>query len=148
MKKITKAAKIVLFVLLFLCLLFTGLMMFGGTIKGDPNETPVYTDAILKFAYGLIVLSIGTTLVFEVINILLHPVNASKSLIVLGVFAILFGISYAMADGTPLKILGYNGADNVPFMLKLTDMGLYAFYFLFGAAILAIVGAELSRFIK
>ena len=148
MKKITRAATITLYVILLLGAVFTALMMLGGVVEGDMNETPVYTDAILRFTYGLLVLGIAATLIFEIINLVLHPDNAKKSLLSIVVIAVVFGVSYAMSDGTPLKILGYEGTDNVPAMLKLTDTGLFAFYILMGAAVLAIIGSEVSRFFK
>lgn len=148
MKKITKAATIVLYVLLLLGVIFTALMMFGGTVPGDTNETPVYTDAILRFSYGLILLGVGAIIVFEIINLILHPASAKRALVSVGVMGAVIGISYALSDGTPLKILGYEGSDNVPSMLMLTDTGLYTFYILLGAVVLAIFGTELSRIFK
>lgn len=147
MKKITKAASIVLYVILFLGVVFTALMMLGGT-EGDVNETPVYTDAILRFSYLLIVLGIGAIIVFEIINLILHPQNAKKSLMSVGIVAAIVGIAYALSDGTPLKIIGYEGTENVPSMLILTDTGLYTFYILFGVVVLAIIGSEVSRMLK
>jgi hypothetical protein len=53
-----------------------------------------------------------------------------------------------LSDGTPLRIMGYEGSDNVPSMLKLTDTGLYTFYLLFGVAAFSIVATEVSRIFK
>lgn len=148
MKKITKAASIALYVLLLLGVIFTALMFLGGNIEGEVNETPVYTDAILRFTYIIIALGVGAIIVFEIINLILHPANAKRALVSLGIMAVVIGIAYALSDGTPLKILGYEGTDNVPSMLMLTDTGLYTFYILFGVVVVSIVGSEVSRLLK
>ena len=147
MKKITKAAKIVLYVLLALSVVLTMLLLLGGT-EGDINQTPIYTDLIIRFAYVLIVIGIGSILVFEFINLLLHPANTKKSLLSLGLIGVVVGIAYTLSDGTPLKIVGYDGNENIPSMLILTDTGLYTFYILMGIAVLAIVGTEMYRLFK
>ena len=66
----------------------------------------------------------------------------------LGGLAIVILIGYALADGTPLKLVGYTGPDNVPSMLIFTDTILYTMYFLFAAAILAILGTEIYSRMK
>jgi len=47
-----------------------------------------------------------------------------------------------------MKLVGYTGPDNVPSMLIFSDTILYTMYFLFAAAILAILGTEIYRRMK
>ena len=47
-----------------------------------------------------------------------------------------------------MKIIGYNGPDNVPSMLILSDTIIYTMYFLFAGAVLAILGTEIYRRMK
>jgi hypothetical protein len=147
MKKIALAAKIVLYVLLSLSVILTSLMLFGGT-EGDINQTPVYTDLIIRYAYVLIVVGIGSILVFEIINLIMHPSNTKKSMISVALIAAVVGIAYSLSDGTPLEIVAYDGNENIPSMLILTDTGLYSFYILMGIAVIAIIGTELYRMFK
>jgi hypothetical protein len=148
MKKITKAASIALYVLLLLGVIFTALMFLGGNIEGEANDTPVYTDAILRFTYFIIALGVGAIIVFEIINLIMHPANAKRSGISIGIMVAVVALAYSLSDGTPLKILGYEGTDNVPSMLLVTDTGLYTFYILLGVLVLSIVGSEVSRLFK
>lgn len=148
MKKITKAATLVLYILLLLAVIFTALTLFGGDVPGATLRTPVYTDSILQFSYGLIALGVVLIIVFEIINLILHPANAKRALFSVVVTAVIVAIGYALSDGTPLQILGYEGTDNVPSMLIVTDTGLFAFYILLGALVLAIIGSEVSRLFK
>ena len=55
------------------------------------------------------------------------------------IFAVLLIIAYTIGDGTPLNILGYEGPDNVPTMLKLTDMWIYSVYILMTLTVLAML---------
>jgi hypothetical protein len=43
---------------------------------------------------------------------------------------VLLGVTYTIGDGTPLNMIGYDGTENVPFWLKITDMFLYTIYFM------------------
>lgn len=71
-----------------------------------------------------------------------------KSFIGLLAVIIVVVIAYAMADGTPMNIPGYNGPDNVPSMLILSDTIIFTMYILFIGAILAILGTEIYRRLK
>ena len=48
-------------------------------------------------------------------------------------------VAWSMGSDKPLNIPGYDGADNVPFWLKVTDMFLYTIYFLLGATLVAMI---------
>ena len=71
--------------------------------------------------------------------------RAINSLLTLLVFAVLLIIAYVIGDGTPLNILGYEGPDNVPAMLKLTDMWIYSVYILMALTILAMLFSPLIK---
>lgn len=53
--------------------------------------------------------------------------------------AALLVITYIIGDSSILSIPGYDGSDNVPAMLKLTDMWLYSSYFMMAITILALI---------
>jgi hypothetical protein len=84
--------------------------------------------------------------VFGFINNLRHNrKKAMNSLVMLAIFAILLVVAYSIGDGTPLNILGYEGPDNVPTRLKMTDMWIYSVYILMGLVILSMLFSPLIK---
>ncbi len=148
MEKISKYSSYIMYALMALCLIFTALIMFGGTVDGDPLETPIYSDVIIQYAYFLIIGALAAVLGFEVYKIVVHPSSAINTLIFSGGMALFLFVAYLFSDGTPMEIIGYEGSDNIPSMLKATDTGLFTFYILMVGAALSIVGAEIMRFFK
>ena len=144
-KRILNLVTIVMFAITIVLL---GLFMFGGEVPNQPYTTPVYTAALLNWAYILCGIAIIVADIFPVIRLFTRTKQAKKSLIGLARVAIVILIGYALADGTPLKLVGYTGPDNVPSMLIFTDTILYTMYFLFAAAILAILGTEIYSRMK
>ena len=144
-KKILNLVTIVMFVITVVLL---GLFMFGGEVPNQPYTTPVYTAALLNWAYILCGIAIIAAIIFPVIRLFTRPKQAMKSFIGLAGVVVVILIGYALADGTPLKLVGYTGPDNVPSMLIFSDTILYTMYFLFAAAILAILGTEIYRRMK
>ena len=138
-KKILNLVTIVMFVITVVLL---GLFMFGGEVPNQPYTTPVYTSTLLNWAYILCGIAIIAAIIFPVIRLFTRPKQAMKS------FIVVILIGYALADGTPIKLVGYTGPDNVPSMLIFSDTILYTMYFLFAAAILAILGTEIYRRMK
>lgn len=144
-KKILNIVTIVMFVITVILL---GLFLFGGEVPNQLYSTPVYTAALLNWSYILFGLAIIAAIVFPVARLITRPKQAMKSFLGLGVVVVLVFIAYTMADGTPMKIIGYSGTDNVPATLIFSDTIIYTMYFLFVAAILAIIGTEIYRRVK
>lgn len=144
-KKILDIVTIAMFLITVVLL---GMFMFGGEIPNQQYYTPVYTSTLLNWAYILVGIAIIAALAFPVVRLFTRPKQAMKSFIGLAVVVVFVLIAYAMADGTPLKLIGYNGPDNVPSMLILSDTIIYTMYFLFGGAVLAILGTELYKRLK
>ncbi|MBP8850215.1 MAG: hypothetical protein KBG80_06625 [Breznakibacter sp.] len=148
MNKISKISSYVLYGLLVISALFTALLMFGGVTPGDLIETPLFTDEILNWTYILVLLSVAIVIGFEAYKVVTHPSDTKKSLYTAGGMILLGVVTYLMADGTPMEILGYEGTDNVPSVLKITDMGLFSFYGLTVIAVVAILVSEITRFTR
>jgi hypothetical protein len=148
MKKIAKIANIVMYVLLIFTVLFTVMTLTGGTVEGDTNETPVFLDTVLNYTYFLIGACACIAILFEIYHVVTNPANAKRSLMSIGLIGVVILVSYMLSDGTPLKIIGYEGPDNVPSMLILSDVGLFVFYILFGITFGAIVYGEVSKYFK
>ncbi len=144
-KKILNILTIVMFVITAVLL---GLFMFGGKVPSQLYTTPVYTSTLLNWAYILFGIAIIAAIIFPIIRLFSRPKQAMKSFIGLAVVVVVVLIAYAMADGTPMKIIGYNGPDNVPSMLILSDTIIYTMYILFAGTILAIIGTEIYRRVK
>ena len=144
-KKILNILTIVMFDITAVLL---GLFMFGGKVPNQLYTTPVYTSTLLNWAYILFGIAIIAAIIFPIIRLFSRPKQAMKSFIGLAVVVVVVLIAYAMADGTPMKIIGYNGPDNVPSMLILSDTIIYTMYILFAGTILAIIGTEIYRRVK
>lgn len=125
-----------------------GLFIFGGEIPNSQYTTPVYTATLLNWAYVLCGVAVISAIIFPLLRLFTRPKDAMKSFIGLAAVAVVVLIAYLLADPTPMNIVGYNGTDNVPSMLLMTDTILYTMYFLFIGAIVAIIGTELFRKVR
>ncbi|MEG1685073.1 MAG: hypothetical protein RR319_03895 [Bacteroides sp.] len=151
--KIQKISSSVLYGILAISLVILGLFFFGGTV--DPNAEmiePVYTDPLIYWMYALLGVTIAITLaaaIFQLIsNFMDAPKEAIKSLVGVAALVVLLIFSWVIASGEPLVMPAYDGAENVPFWLKLTDMFLYTIYFMMGAMILLIFGFSIAKKFK
>ena len=110
----------------------------------DPEMwQPANTDALLYLMYGLFAVAVIATIVAAIFQfgsaLKDNPVSAIKSLIGLILLVLVMVVSWAMGSEETLRMPGYDGTENVPFWLKLTDMFLYSIYFLLGATVVAII---------
>ncbi len=144
-QKILNIVTIAMFVITVVLL---GLFMFGGNLPNQQYTTPVYTSSLLNWGYILFGIAIIAALVFPIARLFTRPKQAMKSFLGLAVLIVIIVLAYAMSDGTPMKLVGYTGPDNVPSMLIFSDTILYTMYFLFAGAILAILGTEIYRRMK
>ena len=88
-------------------------------------------------------------IIFPLISILTNPKGLIRLGIVLVGAGVLVLISYLMASGTPLDIIGYEGTGNSdPATLKMVDTVLYVVYILFGMALTSILYAIISKAFK
>lgn len=143
-----KILGIVTIAMFVITVVLLGLFMFGGSVPNQLYDTPEYTSSLLNWSYILFGIAIIAAVIFPVARLATRPKEAMKSFIGLAVVAVLILIAYALSDGTPMKIVGYSGTDNVPSTLKFSDTILFTMYFLFIGAILAIAGSEIYRRIK
>ena len=147
----------VLYVMFAAILVVLGLFYFGGDAQGDavlmgvdPEMwQPAQTDTLLYLVYGLLGLAIIATVAAFILQfgsaLKDNPVKALKSLIGVILLIVVMFIAWSMGSGEPLVIQGYDGSDNVPFWLKITDMFLYSFYFLLGATVLAMLFSSIKK---
>jgi len=152
-----KVSYYVLYVMFAAILVVLGLFYFGGDAQGnavlmgvDPEMwQPAQTDTLLYLVYGLLGLAIIATVAAFLLQfgsaLKDNPVKALKSLIGVILLVIVMFIAWSMGSGEQLNIQGYDGSDNVPFWLKITDMFLYTFYFLLAATILAMLFSSIKK---
>jgi hypothetical protein len=148
MTKLSKILSIVLYAILAITLVFAGLFYFGGEIEGATYYTPAYTETFLNWGIALVIGTAVITLLFEIVRLVINPKNAVRSLVSIAIIALVIFIAYSLSDATILNLPGYEGSDNVPSMLVLSDTFLYTMYFLFGGAFLAIIYTEVSRMFR
>jgi hypothetical protein len=148
MTKLSKILNIVLYAILAVTLVFAGLFYFGGEIEGATYYTPEYTESFLNWGVALVIGTAVITLLFEIIRLIINPKNAVRSLVSIALIALVVFIAYSLSDATLLSLPGYEGSDNVPSMLILSDTLLYTMYFLFGGAFIAIFYTEVSRMFR
>ena len=152
-----KVSYYALYAMFAIILIVLGLFYLGGDAQGadviagvDPEMwQPANTNALLMLIYGLFGLAVAATVVAAVFQfgtaLKDNPGNALKSLIGVIVLVAVVVIAWAMGSDEPLNIPGYDGTDNVPFWLKITDMFLYSIYILFGATVLAIIFSSIKK---
>lgn len=158
MAKLTyKVSYYVLYVMFAVTLVVLGLFYFGGDAQGDAVLAsidpemwqPAQTDTLLFLMYGLFFLAVIATVgafLFQFGSALRdNPGRALRSLVGVIVLAVVVIVAWTMGSEQPLNIPGYDGSDNVPFWLKITDMFLYSIYILFGATVLAILFSSIKK---
>ena len=157
--KIQRASGLVLTVMLVISLVIFGLFFWGGEtpmeqrVVADPTlSEPLYTDAILYWNYVLFVLGVIAMLVGALYKFgstfIDSPKTALKSLVGLIALILVLVVTWAIGDATPLVMPGYEGTENVPFWLKISDMFLYTIYIEVGAMILLMLGFGIMKKIK
>ncbi|WP_297328060.1 hypothetical protein [uncultured Bacteroides sp.] len=152
-----KVSYYVLYVIFAVILAVLGLFYLGGNAQGDAvlmsvdSEMwqPAQTDALIYLMYALFVVAVIATVaafLFQFGAALKdNPGGALKSLIGVIILAAVVVVAWMMGSDKPLDIPGYDGSDNVPFWLKITDMFLYSIYILFGATVLAIIFSSIKK---
>jgi hypothetical protein len=149
--KIGRISSIILYVLMGITLVLAVLFFAGGYIQGTKGTNmaePVYTDYILLWNVVLLIIAIALAVGFTVVSLLMNPKRALRSLVILAIVGVIIFISYQFSSGEPLKLVNYNGPDNIPSTLRIVDTGLYLTFVLLIAAFGAIIYNEISSALK
>lgn len=146
--KIHKTSRMVLIIGVIISIVVMGLFYFGGQaapqdlVAGDLSQ-PKFTDLVLYWAYILLAVTVVVLIGFAVADFFRglkeNPKKALSGFLVLLALLALLVVTYVIGDGTLLNIPGYTGSDNVPPLLKMTDMWLYSCYFMFVITMLAMI---------
>lgn len=147
----SKILKILTWVLMAVTIVFAVIFYLGNIVPGTEGtriEEPTITQSFLVWAYILFLLTAGVTLFFSVVNFVVNPKGAKKSLVGLVAAIAIIVISYLLSDDTLLNMPFYDGKDNVPGTLKFVDTTLFTAYILVGIAFLSIIWSSISRVFK
>lgn len=152
--KIHRTSKITLTICIFISILVMGLFYLGGQapveemISADLSQ-PKFTDIMLYWCYVLLFITVVVLVLFAVFSFFKQlkesPKKALGGLLALVGLVAMFFITYTIGSGQPLNIPGYTGSDNVPAMLKMTDMWLYSSYLMLVLTIAAILVSPLLK---
>lgn len=158
MKNYKLIPMITLWVLLLIGLVAAVMFYVGGSagsmeVAGDYLDIPTFTNVFLIWNYilvGLVVLATLVVVVWRFVEMLMVDVKgALTSLgVVLGFVAIVLGC-WVAGSADEVKILGYEGTDNVGAMAQLSDAMLYLCYVLVcGTFVTMIWGIIRSKLLK
>ena len=151
--KIHRISRSTLIIGVIISIIVLGLFYLGGQvplqdkIAADLSE-PRFTDLVLYWCYVLLAVTIVVLIGFAIADFFRglkeNPKKALGGLVTVLALAVLLIVTYIIGDSTLLVIPGYDGTDNVPSMLKMTDMWLYSCYFMMVVTILAIIVMPLT----
>ena len=112
-------------------------------VAGDFLDIPKYTDLMLTWNYILIGLVCFVTLFFVIAKFVTqlqqNRKKALTSLAVVVVFVLLVIACWAMGSPEEIKIIGYEGTENVGAMAQMTDACMYLTYILTLATVATMV---------
>lgn len=146
--KIHRTSRLTLITTIIVSIIVLGLFFFGGQAPdsekiGADMVQPAFTDVVLYWMYALLAITVVVLIAFAIVDFVKglkeNPKKALSGLSALLALAALLIAAYVIGDGTLLSIPGYEGADNVPPVLKMTDMWLYSMYFMLAVTVLAII---------
>ena len=92
-----------------------------------------------------VVVSLSGVFYKFVARCIVSPRSALRSLLGVMLLVVVLAVSWCMGSDRPLNMPGYDGTENVPFWLKVSDMFLYAIYTLLGIALALIAGFGIAR---
>ncbi|MDD2590540.1 MAG: hypothetical protein PHO13_06580 [Fermentimonas sp.] len=145
--KIHRTSRLTLIISILISIVVLGLFFFGGQVPehekiGADMAQPVFTDLLLYWMYALLAITVVVLIGFAIVEfgrgLKENPKKALRGFYAILGLAALLVITYVIGDGTLLSIPGYEGTDNVPTVLKITDMWLYSIYFMLTITVLAI----------
>lgn len=141
-----KVNNILMYVLILIGVVLMIATMTSGLTPDDGECVDCWEASyFVGYSYVLLIGSIVAVLAGTIMKAISDPKSMIQSLIGVGAMVVIFGISYALADGTVLKEYGTSVTET---SVRLSDAGLYMFYILFFLSIAAIVYSNISKLFK
>ena len=135
----------------------TALFFLGGSegsleVAGDFLDIPKFTNVLLYWIYALVVLVILATFGFVLAKLVetfkVDPKRGLTSvLVVLGAVA-LCALCWFLGSPEKVEILGYEGADNVGNMARMSDAIMYLVYILTASTVVALLWGVIYTKVK
>lgn len=146
MKIISKVATSIMVVLMVISVA----LILLGYVEGSTDATAEgsWNEIAIMFTYVVFGISIFGIIVAELLAAMSDIKAVIKGLVVLVGAVALVGICWAMADTTPLNMVGYEGTQNTETWLAISDTGIFLAYIFFAVAVLAIIVTEIYNSIK
>ncbi|MBQ7192630.1 MAG: hypothetical protein IJS00_07185 [Paludibacteraceae bacterium] len=151
-------SQIVLWVLMIIGIIVSVMFYVGGSegsleVAGDFLDIPKYSDMMLGWNYFLLGLVCCVTIVFVLVKFFKmfasEPKRAIANLVIVLCFAGLCILCWALGSPAEVKIIGYEGTDNVGTMAQLSDACLYMTYILIVATVIVLAcGRIYTRMLK
>lgn len=141
--------KIATSVMIVLMVISVGLILLGyyeGSVKATEDNS--WNEIALIFTVAVFGIAIIGVLVAEIMAAMSDVKSVVKGIIVLVGVVALIGICYAMADTTPLNMVGYEGNQNTESWLAIADTGMFLAYIFFAVAALSILVTEVYNRLK
>jgi hypothetical protein len=149
--RVAKISQYFLWALMAISLVFVGIFFFGGFVEGTEGTSlaePLITETILRWAYVLLIITLATAVVFQLIFMVANLRALKRTGIIIGIAALLIFGSYQLADDTVLNLIQYTGPDNVPSTLKFVGTSIIFTYILGILAIVAILYSSIANLFK
>ncbi len=149
--KIRRVSSWTLLAIAVISLVVLGIFYFGGVENpGEDLKKPIYTSLLLDWTSIIFFASIALMLIFGIVKFIeqlrYNTRSAVMALICVVVFAALLGITYAIGDDTPLKVLNSDSQKfNTPGWLKVTDMWILSTGILLVAIIACIIWGAIKK---
>jgi hypothetical protein len=157
MKNYKLFPKVTLWVLMVVGIVATALFFLGGSegsleVAGDFLDIPKFTNVLLYWIYALVVLVILATFGFVLAKLVetfkVDPKRGLTSvLVVLGAVA-LCALCWFLGSPEKVEILGYEGADNVGNMARMSDAIMYLVYILTASTVVALLWGVIYTKVK
>jgi hypothetical protein len=106
----------------------------------------MWIDILLYVGYGLILVAVGSAIVFPLIQGVQNPKSLVKSLIGVGALVVLFILGYALSSSAVTTTWAAKGITEG--VSKLVGAGLIMFYIVLIVAALGLIYSEVSKAFK
>lgn len=157
-KIVEKIPTIIAITLVSISVILVLLIYVGGSGEsiynsaGELMSVPRFTDVLIYWTYFLVALTIVITLVMAGKNnfrkYVSNPRSAIRSLIPVMLFILIFVFSWIFGSDEEIKIIGYDGSQNVGDWARFCDMMIYPVYVMFIVLILTIIGTQIYKSLK
>lgn len=104
-------------------------------------------DLMLIWGYILLAIAVAAVIILPLINLAKNPKGAVRSMVGLAIVVVLAIVCYALSSDVPV-VNSAGGFFEDPFVLKISDTGLYLTYIALAVAILALIGGEIRNAFK